>query len=337
MKWTFKEPSPGDMVRVAIGSIYHFGIYVSDDEVIQFGLPPSRRGNIPDSEVEVLAADIDSFLAGGFLEVCEFDKKEKKKNRTPKEIIAYARAKIGTKGYNILYHNCEHFASDCVTGQAICRQTEDLRAMFRTLPLVDVYIAPLPQGVEMGKLPSKERQKEIDGVTNEQLKKEKYFSFLLLRYALEHSLGVRGGKLTLQKESYGGWQAEDIFVSISHSQNALAVAVSRGGAVGVDIEAVKEKDYGDFVGRFFTQGEKELYLAAKESDRAKHFTAIWTAKEALFKAAHKPAFLPLEVDASQGGVKTDSIVLEGQEYQWSVATATPEKVRLFLPAQFIKE
>ena len=77
MKWTYAEPTYGDMIRVAVGSIYHFGIYVSDDEVIQFGLPPSRRGNQPDSEVEVLVSDIDGFLAGGFLEVSVFDKKEK--------------------------------------------------------------------------------------------------------------------------------------------------------------------------------------------------------------------------------------------------------------------
>ena len=30
----------GDMVRIQIGSLYHYGVFVSEDEVIQFGYPP---------------------------------------------------------------------------------------------------------------------------------------------------------------------------------------------------------------------------------------------------------------------------------------------------------
>ena len=130
MKWSYIEPSKGDMVRVAVGSIYHFGIYVSDDEVIQFGLPPSRRSRLMDSEVEVLASGIDEFLDGGFLEVCEFDRKERKNNRTPDEIVSYARSKIGMRGYHIIHNNCEHFANECVSGSKVCSQTDSLRTMF---------------------------------------------------------------------------------------------------------------------------------------------------------------------------------------------------------------
>ena len=100
MKWVMKDPVRGDMIRVALGSIYHFGIYVSDEEVIQFGLAPSQRAMLRDSEVEVVSSDIDGFLAGGFLEVCEFDKKERKKHRSPDAVVAYAQSKLGMRGYN---------------------------------------------------------------------------------------------------------------------------------------------------------------------------------------------------------------------------------------------
>ena len=40
MKWSFVEPSSGDMIRVKLGSIYHYGIFADDGEIIQFGLPP---------------------------------------------------------------------------------------------------------------------------------------------------------------------------------------------------------------------------------------------------------------------------------------------------------
>ena len=104
MKWVMKEPSFGDMIRVELGGIYHVGIYVSDDEVIQFGLAPSQRVTLRDSEVEVLSSDIDRFLVGGFLEVCEFDKKEKKKNRKPADVVKFARSRLGMRGYNIIYN-----------------------------------------------------------------------------------------------------------------------------------------------------------------------------------------------------------------------------------------
>ena len=41
MKWTFNEAKPGAMVRVCLGEVYHYGIYVSDDEIILFGPPPT--------------------------------------------------------------------------------------------------------------------------------------------------------------------------------------------------------------------------------------------------------------------------------------------------------
>ena len=65
MHWTMKDPAMGDMIRVELGGIYHYGIYVSDDEVIQFGLAPNRRVLLQDSQVQVLASDIDTFLAFG--------------------------------------------------------------------------------------------------------------------------------------------------------------------------------------------------------------------------------------------------------------------------------
>lgn len=133
MKWVMKEPARGDMIRVALGGLYHFGIFVSEEEVIQFGLAPTARRRVPDSEVEVLASDIDAFLAGGFLEVCEFDRKERKSHPTPDEVVARARQRLGERGYHILYNNCEHFAYECVTGKHYSEQVEGVREMFKGL------------------------------------------------------------------------------------------------------------------------------------------------------------------------------------------------------------
>ena len=74
MKWVLKQAKKGDMVRVKLGMIYHYGVFVSEDEIIQFGLAPLLRQDVKVCDIEVCASDVDVFLAGGFLEVAEFDK-----------------------------------------------------------------------------------------------------------------------------------------------------------------------------------------------------------------------------------------------------------------------
>lgn len=316
------------MIRVAVGGIYHFGIYVSDEEVIQFGLPPVSRVGVRDLDVEVLSSNIDSFLAGGFLEVCEFDKKEKKKNRTPDEVVDYARSKIGKRGYNILYNNCEHFANECVNGVQICRQAEDLRAMFRKIPVVDVYIAQLPEDAPDEPLACEERMKEIESVSNERVKREKYYVWKLLCYALERSFGMRNERLRFKKESCGAWSVQDAEISISHSEGALAVAVSRA-PVGIDIEAIRSPKSEKIVERVMTSAEEELYNAAPEGERDEEFIRIWTAKEAMFKSEGSSTFDPKKYDSANAKLRSECVTVGEKNYIWSVATETPERVRVF--------
>ena len=133
MKWVLGEPESGDMIRVKSGTVHHYGIYVSDSEVIQFGLAPNARPTVKDADIEVLSTDIDTFIQGQFLEVAAFDRKEKKANPTPAEAVAAARARMGERGYHILYNNCEQFAYECVTGKKYSEQVEGVREMFKGL------------------------------------------------------------------------------------------------------------------------------------------------------------------------------------------------------------
>lgn len=327
MKWSYIKPTYGDMIRVSIYGFYHFGIYVSDDEVIQFGLPTSRRANSNDFTTEVLATSIDDFLSGGLLEVCEFDKKEKKKNRSPKGIVEYARSKIGTRGYNILYNNCEHFANECVSGTHLCQQAEDVRAYFQKMPIVDLYIARLPER-KIGDVECKARQYEIQSVSNEKIKREKYFVWKLLRYALERSFGVKGQKMELVKESHGGWSAGDAFVSLSHSNNALAVAVSLG-EVGVDIELVRKPKAQSLAERIMTDDELNAYNATSPEQKNTRLFEIWTAKEAIFKSKKLSTFIPKEHNTLATPYKSGDVIIDTQKYIWSVATNTPEYLKVF--------
>lgn len=129
MQWSQAMPSPGSPVRVKSGFYYHYGIFISEEEVIQFGLPdgPSR----PAEEIQVLASDVYTFLQGGNLEVGTPDRQERKKLRSNPCIIAHARSRLGQGGYDLLHNNCEHFMNECLFGEASCSTIRGIRARLR--------------------------------------------------------------------------------------------------------------------------------------------------------------------------------------------------------------
>ena len=129
MNWVEKTPVFGDMVRTKVRFYYHYGIFVSESEVIQFGLPndPLR----PAHQIYVLSTDVLTFLQGGDLEVLAPDRNLRKQMRSPEQIVAMARQRIGEGGYDILHNNCEHFANDCVFGQPHSSFLQDVREKLR--------------------------------------------------------------------------------------------------------------------------------------------------------------------------------------------------------------
>ena len=325
MKWEMKAPSYGDMIRVELGGIYHMGIYVSDDEVIQFGLPPTSRRMMRDDEVEVLASDIDAFLAGGFLEVCVFDRRERKQNRTPEETVQYARSKLGMRGYNILYNNCEHFANTCVCGRAVSDQTERIRQLVRGLPLVDVYFAKLPDQPIGAPLECKARWDYVCGISNEQVKREKYYVWKLLEYAVDRSFGIKPSCLTFAQAEDGSWYADRYAFSISHSGDMLAVAVSRD-PVGMDVERVRGLVSDAIAGRILTQAELAEYAQVPAEEQQEYLVQMWTAKEAIFKSHQVDAFVPHQVETSQYALRQGALSQNGEVYLWTVTAKTLDMV-----------
>lgn len=324
MNWQMIAPQSGDMIRVKAGNIYHYGIYVSDEEVIQFGLAPNARPTVKDCDVEVCVSDVDVFLHGGFLETAVLDKKENK-NRIPREItVQKARARIGEKGYNILYNNCEHFAYECVTGEKKCTQTDDLRTMFHNLPIVDIYTAEIPDELKTEKIYPKQRAAEIESCGSEKVKREKYCVWKLLEYALNRSFGLRLKKLRFDKTENGKWQTDGCFFSLSHCDGVVAVAVSRK-EVGVDVEKITEK-LEAAKDRFLTKEESAEY--ALREDKLLYLAEKWTQKESVFKMQGGKSFLPTAIQADEFTTKSLRLK-EKEEYVLSVAAADVKMVRTY--------
>lgn len=132
MKFELIDCQRGDMIRVGLNGLFHYGIYVSDDEVIQFGYPPILRDKDKDNIV-VVSTSIDVFSCGSFVEVGVLDKKEKKEAFDKEVIIENARKRIGEGGYNILHNNCEHFVYECYFGKKYSSQETTMRNKWKEL------------------------------------------------------------------------------------------------------------------------------------------------------------------------------------------------------------
>ncbi len=129
MQWTVNSPKYGDIIRTKVTFYHHYGIFVNENRVIQFGLPDNVY--TPKEEIEVLATDIYTFLNGGELEVAVPEKDERKRLRKDKEIVLAAEARIGEGGYDILHNNCEHFVNECAFGEHSSSFLQSVRAKLR--------------------------------------------------------------------------------------------------------------------------------------------------------------------------------------------------------------
>lgn len=334
MKWELIEPSRGDIIRIKAGNIYHYGVYVSDTEVIQFGVAPNRRGAaMTDSQVEVLSTDIEAFLNGEFLEVGVLDRKELKSRVPVEKTVEMARGRIGERGYNILYNNCEHFATECVLGERKCDQADSVRDFFRNLPIVDVYVGVIPEKVRVSSIYPKERAKEIKACSNERVRVEKYCAWKLLEYALHRTFGTKIKDLDIIKKENGKWQSDKYHFSISHTFGLVAVCVSRA-PVGVDVEILGDKLL-NVAERILTESEQKEYEKTDGENKLSFMGRMWTQKESIFKSLDKEAFMPSKIETSEHKTYVKEIEIGEGKYAVSVATQTPERVRFYQNVDYL--
>lgn len=326
MKWDLKDPVCGDIIRVKAGSIYHYGIYISDAEVIQFGLSPMRRIGLSDAEVSVCVSDIEAFLSDGFLEIGVPEKKDKKRF-PPKKTVALARSRLGEKGYNIIYNNCEHFAYECYCGEKFCSQTAEVRELFKKMPIVDVYVAQIPGEGKIAKVYPHARQNEIKATASDVLKRERYYVWKLLEYGLKRSFGKKITDVEFQKQASGKWSCDVCEFSLSHSKNAVCVVISRA-PVGIDIEKIKSPK-ADISKDVLSPEEFQQYEACSAEEKENLLIHAWTKKESLFKMKNEGSISVEAFRMQSGSVFQTAVQCAGESYSLSVATQTPEKVRLY--------
>ncbi len=323
MRWENRKPCRGDVVRVAAGPLFHYGIYKNDDEIIQFGLNPAL-GRDENEPIRVCSCGMRDFLCKSNLQVLVFE--EGDIFNRPEETLSLAEARIGQGGYHIIHNNCEHFVYECVTGKKYCAQTEELRQRFRNISITDFYYAAVPER-EIGVVEPKIRQELIENTPNPDVKRQRYFVWKLLEYALYRSFGYKIDKLSFSVDESGKWSCEECYFSLSHCKEAVAVAVSRR-PVGVDIEALAHPVSEAFAKRVLTDSELALYYEEQEEQRSDFVIEKWCAKEGLFKMGEEKFFHPDKIRTIMD-VKTGTVKIKEKDYCFAVATKDIDKIRIY--------
>ncbi|MER6583005.1 4'-phosphopantetheinyl transferase superfamily protein [Nonomuraea sp. NPDC001023] len=131
----------------------------------------------------------------------------------------------------------------------------------------------------------------------------------LLRTASAVQLGVRPEDVVVDRSCpdctryHGKPQVRapgfPLHVSVSHSEDRVAVAVTTEGPLGVDVEAVPADPVDDLARCALTEAELAVLEAFPQEDRYEAFAKVWVRKEAALKATgHGLRVPPTEVAVS---------------------------------------
>ena len=279
MRWEPTACQAGDMVRIRLGSVYHYGIFVSEDEVIQFGLPPTAENRAAEGEVKVLATDIDVFACGCIVETACLDRSEQRRRIPPAETVARARARLGEGGYNLIHNNCEHFVNECVFGESRCTQEEDVRSRWLNRPICDVYVARIPETVGAEGIYPEKRRAEIESIVSEDLRRNARFLWQLLGVAAQHSFHVSLQEAGLKRRLGGKWVSDKFYFAL-RAENGLAVAVVSNAAVSLRLNEAPQRGSR----RILREPRMPVEVKGKNSAAVKYF---WVENGALALMGNK--------------------------------------------------
>lgn len=190
----------------------------------------------------------------------------------------------------------------------------------------DAYVAELPECDVGAPLESALRQQKIDATVHPVLKRQRYYVWRLLEYALAQSLGLSARGLSFVLTESGKWVAPGVCFSLSHSGNALAVAVSRE-TVGIDIEKIAPPRSESFPARILNETEYKTYLLTEESEKNAYLIGKWTEKESVFKLGGYASFSPKDIPTDPC-VYSESITVKQENYRLSVASLPKSAVRI---------
>ena len=189
---------------------------------------------------------------------------------------------------------------------------------------VAVYLAQIPEGGTTAPINPPERSAEIEAVSSDSVRLEKYYAWRLLELAVEECFAMELSEASLVKMPSGAWSSPYFSMSISHSGGIVAVALSASGnSVGVDIEPIAPLRRQDKMAQWLlSPNDIQKYGELPEEAQLRHLLGQWTSKEAVFKALGESAFKPSELllEDFDGLIENKILSVFGIELSLSVAS-----------------
>ena len=199
--------------------------------------------------------------------------------------------------------------------------------------MIYVYVAKLPPTESAEALSNIERQAEIDAISNERVRREKYYVWRLLEYAMRQSLGIDPAEVLFKKSANGKWTCEVCEFSLSHSGDALAVVISKE-PVGVDIERERIKRPDAMANFILTANERREYENISNEAREKYLIRKWCEKESAFKLQGKESFKPSEIETAEFFSTVTETELLSEKYILAVSSKSKDTVKIFSGVTF---
>ena len=175
-----------------------------------------------------------------------------------------------------------------------------------------VYYAKIPKKYTFEKVYPLSRQKEIDSATNIKVKEQKYFVWKLLSVSLNHLFGMDIKQFHFTKKTSGKWVCKEIYFSLSHSKNVVAVAISCE-PVGVDLQAMVDLR-GKLENKALTKKEKQEFNLLQEEQKQEYLITKWAQKESVFKMKNRLVFKPSKIQASSYSLLNHTFTVGDQNF-----------------------
>lgn len=117
----------------------------------------------------------------------------------------------------------------------------------------------------------------------------------LIRGVVAAELGIAPGDVVLDSSCFDCGKphgkpkivGSTLEVSISHSGDWVALAMTEGAPVGIDVEEVRDAEVDGLAGICFSPAELTTFKGLPEEDRRGAFFTYWARKEAVLKATGK--------------------------------------------------
>ena len=158
------------------------------------------------------------------------------------------------------------------------------------------------------------RNDHILSATDPLLRKQRFAVWQLLKKALA-TRGLDANNLQFAREPSGKWVClqPDVCFSLSHSANAVAVAVDKL-PVGVDVQCADAlRTDSRLACRILNEVERARFAELNEETQQQFLAERWALKESVFKL-EGGAFVPSRIDVTNAKTFADTFCADGMRF-----------------------